>query len=229
MQIVNYTIPDNPHRLPELIKDLKKIYDVYNKQDINGVLNNDRLAKLLNYKGANNGSYQRKLKALRDYGLIEGRTDVKVSLRGESILYSKSEEKERAILSAFLSLPLWNNLFETYGKNLPTNDFWLHIKEITGCSSKDAQETEGFIKEAFAKDVSVISDKWISTIDRGPSNTFQANCEGAKRFESINHGNEDEQIMALLTRRKAYHVIAAYLEFLEEEKIRNSNNNGGEC
>ena len=33
----------------------------------------------------------------------------------------------------------------------------------------------------------------------------------------MKYENEDEQIMALLTRRKAYDVIEAYLEFLKGE------------
>lgn len=217
MQIGNYSIPDNPHRLPEIINDLKKIYDVYDKNDIRGVLKNDGLAKLLSYKSANNGSYQRKIRALKDYGLIEGKTDVKVSIRGEEVLYGNEENKEQAIMSAFLSIPLWNKLFEKYGKNLPVNDFWLHIKEITGCSPKEAQEMEEFIKEAFAKDASVISDKGIFTREKKESNMFQAKDEGIEKPQNIRYGNEDEQIMALLTRRRAYRVIEAYLEFLKEE------------
>ena len=222
MQIGNYSIPESPQRLPELIIKIKKIYEVYDRNEIKDALKNDTLAKLLGYKSSNNGSYQRKLRAFRDYGLLEGKGSVKVTLRTENILYGKEEDKNQALREAFLSIPLWNKLFEKYGKSLPQNDFWAHIKEITGCSPKEAQDKEAYIKEAFARDASVISDLDIQNIVNMESEQRFKTREEPRQNFAVKEKGEDE-IATELLKAGAYDLAKQYIDFLQKKRMANGN------
>lgn len=222
MQIGNYSIPESPHRLPELIIQIKKIYEVYDRNEIKDALKNDTLAKLLGYKSSNNGSYQRKLRAFRDYGLLEGKGSVKVTLRTENILYGKEEDKNQALREAFLSIPLWNKLFEKYGKSLPQSDFWAHIKEITGCSPKEAQDKEAYIKEAFAKDASVISDLDIlNSVNMESEQRFKTR-EEPRQTSAVKEKGEEE-IATELLKAGAYELAKQYIDFLQKKRNTNGN------
>lgn len=219
MQVGNYSIPDGPNRLPGLLELLKKIYDVYSRNDIKDVLKNDGLAELLSYKSSNNGSYQRKIRAFREYGLLEGKGDLRVSTRGEAILYGTETEKNKALQSAFLSIPFWNKLFEKFGKELPSNDFWLHIREITGCSPKEAQDVEETVREAFFKDAGVFSEVMKSY----PDYTRSSPTEKEGRTETpqsitVQFKDDGELALTLLYRLEAYDIASDLIQFLKEKK-----------
>ncbi|MHB8561554.1 MAG: hypothetical protein ACYDAP_10440 [Thermoplasmataceae archaeon] len=220
MQIGNYWIPDNPNRLPRIIGDVKIIYDKYARDEIAKAMTNDALAKLLGFKSSNNGSYQRRLRALREYGFLEGKINSKISQKGETAIYGKDSEKGNAILQAFLSIPLWSKLYESFKKNIPSNDFWLDVQRITGCSPKEAQEKEQFIKEVYANDASVISDDGILRRDQMETNVGQGRREEIRSVPTS--FKDEEEVMALLTRMKAFKVIQAFLTFMEENEKRNA-------
>lgn len=229
MQVGNYSIPDSPNRLPDLLDPLRKIYDVYSTNDIKDVLKNDGLATLLNYKSSNNGSYQRKIKGFREYGLLEGKGDLRVSIRGENILYGTEVEKNKALKDAFLSIPLWNKFFEKFGKNLPMNDFWLHLKETTGCSPKDAQDMENSVRDAYTKDANAIGDLGSHLEEKSSSMEHPRNDESKNSQNSVEAQSKDDGELALtaLYRLEAFDIAADLIKFLKERKKSDQSSEGG--
>ena len=229
MQVGNYSIPDSPNRLPDLLDHLRKIYDVYSRNDIKDVLKNDGLAKLLNYKSSNNGSYQRKIKGFREYGLLEGKGDLRVSARGENILYGTEDERNKALKDAFLSIPLWNKFFEKFGKNLPMSDFWLHLKETTGCSPKDAQDLENSVRDAYTKDASAVGDFGLHREEKSSSSEHSRIDESKNNQKLVAVPSKDDGEVALtaLYRLEAYDIATQLIQFLKEKKITEQNTEEG--
>ncbi|MEM0134687.1 MAG: hypothetical protein QXU18_05585 [Thermoplasmatales archaeon] len=223
MQIGNYTIPDSPNRLPTLIEKIRKVFDVYDKQEIKDYLRNNELATTLGYKSWNNGSYQRTVKALKEYGLIEGKGDLKVSNRAETILYGTEMEKQKSLLDAFKSIPLWLKLYEKFGKELPSDNFWIQLRNITGSSPKDAQDKTNYIREAYAKDTSVINEIQIHNerIMESKSKIERNTNLEQKSFTTEVSGEED--IATALLKAGAFDLAKQYIDFLQEKR-KNSKN-----
>jgi len=165
MNIGNFSVPSNPNRLPRLIEHVKKIYDTYSKKDdvIANAKNNDALAQLLDYKSSNNGAYWSELAAFRAYGLLEGRSDLRVSELAKQITYGNEQQKSEALLKAFLNIPLWKEVYNRYRLQLPTQDFWAKLQNITGCEAPVARSNERFITEAFKEDAKDIRSVQPST------------------------------------------------------------------
>lgn len=156
MDIGNFSVPNNPNRLPRLIEHTKKIYDTYHADSIANAKKNDALAQLLGYKSSNNGAYWSELAALRAYGLLEGRSDLRITELAKHVTYGTGEQKPKAILQAFLNIPLWKQLYERYRLQLPSQEFWAKLQHITSCEAPVAKSNEQFITEAFREDTSLI-------------------------------------------------------------------------
>jgi len=163
MRIGNFIVPDNPNRLPRLVLVAKKIYDTYKGDVIPNYRKNDALAQLLGYTSANNGAYLGIISALKAYGLIEGRGNIKVSEVAKKVTYGNEDEKRIALLTAFLKIPLWKTLYDRYRLELPTQDFWAKLQHITGCEAPEAKSMEKFITEAFNADANLIKSVKITT------------------------------------------------------------------
>lgn len=156
MEIGNFSVPNNPNRLPRLIEHTKKIYDTYHADAIVNPKKNDALAQLLGYKSSNNGAYWSELAALKVYGLLEGRSDLRITELGKQVTYGTGDQKPQAILRAFMNIPLWKQLYERYRLQLPSQEFWAKLQHITGCEAPVAKSNEQFITEAFKEDTSLI-------------------------------------------------------------------------
>jgi hypothetical protein len=158
VKIGTYSIPDNPNRLPRLVEHTKKIYDTHEGRSIPNVNKNDSLAQLLGYKSSNNGAYWTELASLRAYGLLEGRSELKVSDLGKQITYGTGDQQSQAALKAVLNIPLWKQFYEKYRLQLPTTEFWAKLQSITNCEAPVARSNEQFITEAFRDDTSLIKN-----------------------------------------------------------------------
>lgn len=223
MQIGNYTIPDSPNRLPALVERIRKVHDIYDKEEIKDYLRNDGFATVLGYKSSNNGSYQRSVKALKEYGLVEGKVDLRLSNRVEAILYGTEREKQESLLDAFKSIPLWFKLFEKFGVELPSDNFWVHLRNITGSSPKDAQDKANYVREAYAKDTSVINEIQIlgeRIMDREPKIGKPKNLE-QKSFATEISG--EEEIATALLKAGAFDLAKQYIDFLQEKRKTSKN------
>jgi len=156
MKLGDHTIPDNPNRLPFLIDVTKKIYDTYHSDTIKNANKNDALAQLLEFKSSNNGAYWNRLAALKAYGLLEGRGDIRVSQLGKDTTYGTGQTRAEAVLKAFLNISLWKSLYEAHRLELPSQDFWAKLQKIANCEPPVAKSGEAFIREAFEEDAKVI-------------------------------------------------------------------------
>lgn len=156
MDIGNFSVPNNPYRLPRLIEHTKKIYDTYHADAITNANKNDALAQLLGFKSSNNGAYWTELAALKAYGLLEGRSDLKITELAKQVTYGTGDQKPQAILRAFMNIPLWKQLYERYRLQLPSQEFWAKLQHITGCEAPVAKSNEQFITEAFKEDTNLI-------------------------------------------------------------------------
>jgi len=163
MKLGNFSVPDNPNRLPRLIRHTQLIYDTYKADTIKKATKNDALAQLLRYKSSNNGSYWAELSALRVYGLLEGRGDLKVSELGKQATYGVAEQKSTALFKVFLNIPLWKALHDRYRLELPSQDFWAKLQHITGSEAPDARSNEKYITDAFYADANLIKSVKTST------------------------------------------------------------------
>jgi len=154
----NYDLPpQNPFRLPKLVEDVKKIYDTYKADSIKSPNQNDTLAQLLGYKSARNGQYWNKIAAMRAFGLLEGRGDVKVSEIAKRLTYgADAAQKKDAAQKAFFNIPLWKELHSRYRLQLPKQDFWAKLQNVTGCEAPEAKSYEQFVNDAFADDAKVL-------------------------------------------------------------------------
>ena len=156
MEIGNFSVPNNPNRLPRLIEHAKKIYDTYHADNIVNAKKSDALAQLFGYKSSNNGAYWSELAALKAYGLLEGRSDLRITELAKQVTYGTGDQKPQAILRAFMNIPLWKQLYERYRLQLPSQEFWAKLQHITGCEAPVAKSNEQFITEAFNEDTSLI-------------------------------------------------------------------------
>jgi hypothetical protein len=181
MKIGNYVVPSNPFRLPKLVEDVKRIYDTYKADAIKNPNKNDALAQLLEYKSSRNGQYWNKVAAMRTFGLLEGRGDVKVSELAKHLTYGTESQKKDAAQKVFFNIPLWKELYNRYRLQLPKQDFWAKLQNITGCEAPEARSNEQFVYEAFSEDTKVLetvniqgsaSDEFMQT-DEQPLGTPQ--------------------------------------------------------
>lgn len=181
MKLGEYTVPDSPNRLPLLIDVTKKIYDTYKSDSIPNATKNDALAQLLGFKSSNNGAFWQRITALKTYGLLEGRGDLRVSQLGKDITYGTGETKAQASLRAFQNIGLWKELYNAHRLRLPTQDFWAKLAKIANCEPPVAKSGEQFVSEAFAEDAKLITsskeesggDMELTPINQETSGTVQ--------------------------------------------------------
>ena len=164
MRIGNFNVPNNPYRLPRLVRHTTLIYDTYKADVVRKATKSDALAQLLRYKSSNNGAYWSELGALKAYGLLEGRGDIRVSELGKQATYGVGESKTNAFFKAFLNIPLWKALYDRYRLELPSQDFWAKLQHITGCEAPDARSNEKFITDAFYVDANLIKSVKATTV-----------------------------------------------------------------
>jgi hypothetical protein len=194
MQIGNVTVPDNPHRLPTLLLDVLRIYKSFPKSIIKKARNDDTLAKLLGYASSRNGSYWNRLAALRHYGLLEGRLHVRLTEVARKLTTAQADaDRSAAYFEAVCSIVLWRELYKRYKFNLPLQNLWQAISEITGCTTKEARSVESFVREAFDVDTNSIRTYNFEP----PSGTLHVTVEpGSAQTQAKAQGNMQIEIRA---------------------------------
>ena len=157
MRIGNLVIPNNPHRLPTLLLDVTKIYRAYPKAIIPDAHKDDELAKLLGYASSHNGAYWSRLSAMKYYKLIEGRPDIRLTELAKRLTTAPNEVKRSvAYFEAVCSIVLWRELYNRHKFNLPQQNLWKDVVEISDCTPKKAHDVEFFVREAFEVDTNSI-------------------------------------------------------------------------
>jgi hypothetical protein len=161
MKLGNLNVPKS--RLPDLLNDLRAIFDEYGSDFIGGTTKNDTLAhKVLGYEDSNNGTYRSKIKALREFGLIEGQgKDTQISSLGKTLLASEGQEWEKAYDKAAMRISLWNIIRhkDELGLKVSGFDSSIFIKTVmdaSGCDEADAKSKEKFLLDAYDSDTKSI-------------------------------------------------------------------------
>jgi hypothetical protein len=88
-----------------------------------GLVSNDQLAAYLGYRSSKNGAYLARIASARTFDLITGQGDrISITPRAQTILWpSYPEDAEKAMIEAFLGVPLFQAIFEdNSGKQLPS-------------------------------------------------------------------------------------------------------------
>jgi len=138
---------------PSLIQSVEIIYNKFESRDVDY----ETLAPLLGHASSMSGAFTSKMAVMRAYNLIEGRGKVRVTETGRKIaLPNTSSERNEGLIEAVTSIPLWKELWERYtkfGKDLPTSDFWLELRQICGISPEEAQRRAEYVQKAYLDDI----------------------------------------------------------------------------
>jgi len=155
VKVGKYTIPK--YRLhPKLFEATKTLYEKFGSEEATNLLT---VAQLLEHKSDRSGSFINKLSDLRSYGLITKR-GVKVTDLGKKLTYDPSdEERDKALRETLLNIPLWNELYSRFGKNLPTTDLWVELTKFTGLEAPDAKKTEKSVQNAYLSDFRYLKEE----------------------------------------------------------------------
>lgn len=148
MRIGRFSVP-RTRLYPTLIDAVKTLHDKYGTQATTDL---DSVAKTLGHASTRSGTFLLKLADLRAYGLIEGRGEVKVSDIGRKISEpSTREEEAQALESAVNNIPLWREVYQRFGTELPS-EFTDELASIVGCSKEEAAEKAEMIIKSYLAD-----------------------------------------------------------------------------
>lgn len=168
----------NQHHIPEMrlypgcINDLKSIYDAVGSEPASTV----DVAKMLGYSSNTTGAFYRRLESLDAYGLIQRHGKVRVSALGKRVTYPEGEnDRKTALKEAILHVSLWSEIYKKFGKNIPAENFWVQIKNITGIEAPAAQKVESVIRKWYVEDMAQVSDE----IAQAPQS---ADTKGSKEY-----------------------------------------------
>lgn len=153
MEIGTFVIPDMRLQ-PGLIADIKTMYSKFEKNEVDFTT----LASVWGHKNARSGTFTAKKATMVTYGLLEGRGKVHVTEIGRKLAQIPPNPKElkEGIAEAVQNIPLWKELYEKYtkiGKDLPTSDFWISLRQICRISPEEAKNKAEMVRKAYLEDI----------------------------------------------------------------------------
>ena len=148
MRIGEHSIPDL-RLFPKIYADINLIYENYVLEEAES---EDSVARLVGHNSANSGAWKSKMADMRLYGLVEPRA-VRATALAERLTHGTKEQKQEAINEAILNVPLWKDLHERFGVEVPDSNFWLQLQRITGLSHLEAQKHADFVRKAYLDDI----------------------------------------------------------------------------
>jgi hypothetical protein len=159
MNIGSYSIPD-VRLQPTLVTDLRTMYGKFEQRDVDFTT----LASVWGHTNARSGTFTAKKAVMITYGLIEGRGKVHVTETGRKIAQIPPNPKElqEGLVEAISNIPLWKELYQKYtkvGKDLPTSDFWLDLRQMCQVSPEEAQNKAEMVRKAYLEDITGITSK----------------------------------------------------------------------
>ena len=129
--------PDRP--FSRALNVIEKICEEYK-----GQISRAGLAEILKMKPSA-GGFNVLLASLRDFGLVEGRDELKVTDLGKRIFAGSPEEQEHAKAESFLNVALFKELFQRTGASVPDDaKLGVLLREIT---KEDAMKVKGEVKK----------------------------------------------------------------------------------
>jgi hypothetical protein len=135
-----YDFPDS--RFARAIDVVEKLCE----PSYGGAISRSGLADMLQMK-PKAGGFNVLLASLRDFGLVEGRDELKVTDLGKKIVAGTPEERERAKAESFLNVKLFKELFSRTGATVPEEQkFQVMLREIT---KEDPVKVRGQVKNVL--------------------------------------------------------------------------------
>jgi hypothetical protein len=236
MKLGSYEIPE--YRLfPTMIDATRIIFDKFKGES---APDNLTVATLWGHKSVS-GSVLSKLGALRSYGLIEKR-GIKVTDLGKNITYpTNDDEKNESIKQAILNIPLWAELYRKFGVNLPKDNFWVDLKQITGMEAPDSQKLAESVRNAYYDDVKTlnIGEKSAQSADPKQIQTQKGGEEEKKPSTNALQPNfpltggvaviqfpQIGELKGVIRNRKSLDIIRSFLNEIEEYYKNEESRNG---
>ena len=135
-----YDFPDS--RFARAIDVVEKLCE----PSYGGEISRSGLADMLQMK-PKAGGFNVLLASLRDFGLVEGREELKVTDLGRKIVAGTPEERDRAKAESFLNVKLFKELFQRTGAIVPEEQkFHVLLREIT---KEDPVKVRGQVKNVL--------------------------------------------------------------------------------
>jgi hypothetical protein len=177
MELGSHEIPEN-RLVPNVIADVKKIYEVQKRDPVT----TKDIAGIFEYKMYNTGVFYRRLNAMVTYGVLEqsGRGTFRISDLGEALAYPENDEKEKEFKTqAVLNVSLWKEIYRKYGKNPPSDSFWVILKNIAGIDPSIAKKVESVVRKWYSEDISNISEAFADGVpsEQKPLSSGTANLK----------------------------------------------------
>lgn len=139
----------NSHKYPE--HDIEQAVEfaeiIHNK----GISKPELLADQMGHSTAEGGAFRNKITSLRRYGLISGHGDLDLTPLAEQIVAPRpgSNERRTAMGKAVLNVDLLKKLYERLNYELPSDEIWYDLVEVTGCDRAEAQDKASGIRPLY--------------------------------------------------------------------------------
>jgi len=165
------------------------------------------------------GGFHMLLASIRDFGLIEGSDQLRVTEIGKKAISGTLEEAERAKAEAFLNVGLFKELYQRSGTTVPEDEkLFVLLREIT---KEDPLKVKGQLKDV----ASTYSDgiRYLGVLNKPETDGTMFSTSGIPvvtptepaRFIEIKAG---PYFQRLPHTRKGIEIAVNFLKSLDEEK-----------
>ncbi|MGI0026790.1 MAG: hypothetical protein ACREAD_02990 [Nitrosopumilaceae archaeon] len=157
MKVGAYDVPEQ-RLIPTVVTTLEEIYKVKKRDRIQS----KDLAILLGFKYGTEPHYYRKIHALQEYGLMEGKGLFQISELGEKVLHPRDDnEKALVMTKAVLNVPLWKEIYQKHGKKPRDDNFWAVLVDITKVDPATAKSNTTKILGWYEADIGHITEDLV--------------------------------------------------------------------
>ncbi len=184
MQLGSYEIPER-RLVPNSISDLKLIYE----NNKTGEIKSSDISTLFGYKHPTATPFYHRLNSLVSFGLLEGRGKFRITSLGKDLLFPENDEHDKVSkTNAIFHVPLWKTLYAKYKKNLPSENLWVQLKNITGVQPDESQKAESEIRKWYNEDIAHVSEEplGLGSQSKGLSSTTTQSNQMSQQMAQLN-------------------------------------------
>jgi hypothetical protein len=129
-------------------------------REFKGTISNSGLARALSM-AERGGGYLKKVAALREYGLVEGRGELRATDLAQKIAYPNSvEEKNDGKRQAFLRVELFARLAERLGSTVPDEErFAIFVEELTKAPRMEVAARVARLRRIYAEGAKYLDEQ----------------------------------------------------------------------
>ncbi len=138
-------------------------------REFKGAISTAGLARALNM-AERGGGFLKKVAALRDYGLVDGRGELRATDLAQRIAYPASlEEKNQLKRQAFLRVGLFSSLADKLGSSVPEEDrFSIFVEEATRAPRMEVARRAARLRRLYAEGAKYLTDEAPGISDELP-------------------------------------------------------------